>query len=85
MFYIFSFRRVGALVTISTAQISEGKENCNQCLLQTAKLHKIAFWSSNAMAVISNLVCSERIRSNKNLTPLGRKILSCYRELFSQL
>lgn len=69
VFYIFSFIRVGALVTRSTVQISEGKENCNQCLLQTAKSHKIALQSSNVMAVISNLVYSERIRSNKSLTP----------------
>lgn len=69
LLHLLFFLRLGALVTMSTRQISEGKENCNQYLLQTSKSHKIAFQSSNVMAVISNLVYSERIRSNKSLTP----------------
>lgn len=84
-FYIFSLIKAGVLVTMNTVQISEGKENCNQCFLQTAKLHKIAFQSSNVMAVMSNLMCSERIRSNKSLTPFWRKIPSYCREFFAQL
>lgn len=63
-----------------------GEENCNQCFLQTAKLHKIAFQSSSVMAVTSNLVCSERIRSNKSLTPFWRNFLSfCWGFFFSDM
>lgn len=70
---------------VDTVQISEGKENCNQCFSQTAKLHKIAFQSSNSMAVMPNLVCFERIRSIKILTPLWRKIPRYWGEFFAQL